>query len=192
MRPLLFLLLLGLAGCVNIGQGTTPSRHYLIPSLADKSLQALQRPATTPSLSLAPVTLAGYLDRPQLVRRRGNRLEMAPFDRWGEPLDEQVRRVIGENLDRLLSGLQWKQRDSDYRLAIDLQRLDAASGQARLQLSWLLEDRSGKLLAQGSFDKREPLTDDSAETLVARYGSLLEMFSRDLARQLAQRHFQPE
>ena len=37
----------------------------------------------------APLDLAGYLDRPQVVIRvDGNRLHLADYDRWGEPLPE--------------------------------------------------------------------------------------------------------
>ncbi|ORJ60622.1 PqiC family protein [Geothermobacter hydrogeniphilus] len=183
MRPLLFLLLLGLAGCVNVGQGTSPSRHYLIPSLADQVPQVPEPDAGAASLTIGPVTLPGYLDRPQLVRRNGDRIEPAPFDRWGGPLGEQLGRVVAENLERLTPRFLLV-GNGNYRLTLNLQRLDAEARRIRLSLHWQLENRKGEQLARGRFDADDTLTDTSAEALVKGYGKLLEKFSRELARQL--------
>lgn len=182
MRRLLLLLLIGLAGCVNIGQGTSPSRHYLIPSLTDRGPQTSEPASTVPSLSIASVTLPGYLDRPQLVRRNGDRIEPAPFDRWAEPLADQVGRVVGENLE-YLDPIRLA-RDGDYRLRLDLQRLDAEGREALLQLRWRLENGKGEEIASDRFNTSEPLADTTAENLVAGYGKLLERFSRELAQRL--------
>jgi len=183
MRRLSLLLLLILAGCVNLGQGTSPSRHYLVPSLADSVAKAPVAADAAPGLSLAPVTLPGYLDRPQLVRREGDRIEPAPFDRWAEPLAGQVERVVRENLEHLEPRFRLV-RDGDYRLRLDLQRLDAEDLQVRLQLRWTLENRKGDSLAGGRFNANETLVDDSAASLVSGYGKLLERFSRDLVQRL--------
>ena len=55
------------------------------------------------ALELAPVRLPKYVDRPQIVTRSGrHQLELAEFDRWGEPLNDIVTRVIAQNLMTLL------------------------------------------------------------------------------------------
>src|SRR3546814_11447622 len=54
-------------------------------------------------IAVAPVTLPAYLDRPDIVTRStDNRLELADFDDWAEPLDDNITRVLAENLGHLL------------------------------------------------------------------------------------------
>lgn len=86
------------AGCVELGGSTAPSRFYALVPLAE----ARERPGQL-GLGLASVRTPAYLDRPQIVTRRGaDRLEVADFDRWAEPLDQAVSRVMALNLARLL------------------------------------------------------------------------------------------
>ena len=58
---------------------------------------------TNIALEVGPVTLPGYLDRPQIVTRKGrDEIEPAEFDLWPEPLKSSVSRTLGENLATLL------------------------------------------------------------------------------------------
>ena len=74
---------LALAGCAD-GQ---PTRFYTLSPLEASPCGA--SPTTMPDLTVGvgPVTLPTYLDRPQLVTRAGgNRMVLADFDSWVEPL----------------------------------------------------------------------------------------------------------
>lgn len=80
---------------------TPPNRYYLLDALA---IAQAEKPADNNiRLGIGTISLPDYLNRPQLVSRGdGARLLMRDGERWAEPLDESVRRVLGENLSRLL------------------------------------------------------------------------------------------
>jgi uncharacterized protein len=49
------------------------------------------------------VTIPGYLDRIQIVTRRGrDEIGLGEFDLWSDPLKDGATRVLGENLAALL------------------------------------------------------------------------------------------
>lgn len=91
-------------------------------------------------VELRRIGLAGYLDRPEIVRNQADyRLDIGSRDRWGEPLGALVARVLAEDLNLRLPGTSVFtssgsiSADPDATLELDLQRFDAdASGQVVL------------------------------------------------------------
>ncbi|MGH0029896.1 MAG: PqiC family protein [Myxococcota bacterium] len=144
----LVLLALAGTGCPTIGGPTPPSRFYVLAPLEPA-------PETTdgPGLGMGPTRLAKYLDRPQMVTRRGaNALELAEFDRWGEPLSEAVPRVVLSNLGALLGSdrLQlhpWRDpRGVDLELQLDVYRFDGPrGGPVELVARWQLRRGAAKV-----------------------------------------------
>jgi uncharacterized protein len=81
---------------------TTPnSRYYLLDPLA---VAPIEKTADSDKrLGIGTISLPDYLNRKQVViRGAGGRLLIRDGERWGEPLEDSVRRVLGENLGRLL------------------------------------------------------------------------------------------
>ena len=125
MRLLRVAAVLVLAGC-----GTSP-----VPDLY--TLTAMPGPAhaTRPiSLELRRIGLAGYLDRPEIVRgTTQNRLRVSDIDRWGESLTRMMERVLTEDLvERLPQASVFAESGAistrpDMVLEIDIQRLDEDS-----------------------------------------------------------------
>lgn len=84
--------------------------------------------------------LAGYLDRPEIVRGGGPyQLRVAGTERWGEPLGDLIGRVTAENLAARLPGTTVFTEagsitaDPDTTVELDVQRFDAdAAGQVSL------------------------------------------------------------
>ena len=84
--------------------------------------------------------LAGYLDRPEIVRGSGPyQLRVAGTERWGESLGDLIGRVTAENLStRLPAATVFTEAgsitaDADATVELDIQRFDAdASGQVLL------------------------------------------------------------
>jgi uncharacterized lipoprotein YmbA len=112
--------LTGLLGCGGlIGCGTSPpTRFYILNDIAPAAAAppatragpAAPAPSSSPTplpVQLGPVAIAPELDRPELVTRSGpNRVRVADFERWAAPLDDQVRRVLSDDLAaRLAPGL---------------------------------------------------------------------------------------
>lgn len=192
IRPcyLIFCLILGvvLAGCVNVGSGTSSSRHYLIPSLADQGFNSSEKQQAGPQVTILPVEPAAYLDRSQLVsRKQTDQLKFSEYDRWAEPPAENLRRVLKENLTLLTTRAQITTAKADYRILVELQRLEGTAEGALLQLSWRLSKKSsGKVIDEGRFRQVADVNDSSSAQLVAGYGKAIEVFSRELATKLDQ------
>jgi uncharacterized lipoprotein YmbA len=84
------------------------------------------------SVELRRVGLAGYLDRPEIVRSAAQyRLELAGNDHWGEPLGGMLDRVFTEDLVERLPGTAVFNESGaistnpDRVVEIDVQRFDA-------------------------------------------------------------------
>ncbi|MGH7439860.1 MAG: PqiC family protein, partial [Polyangiaceae bacterium] len=66
----------------------------------------LSEPAGLRTVKIRRPGLAGYLDRPEIVRGIvDHRIAIADTDRWGEPLDAMVARVLAQDLEQRLPGV---------------------------------------------------------------------------------------
>ena len=91
-------------------------------------------------VELRRIGLAGYLDRPEIVRTSADyRLKLGAGERWGEPLGALVARVLAEDLNTRLPGSSVFtssgsiSAEPDATIELDLQRFDAdATGQVVL------------------------------------------------------------
>ena len=136
----LSLLLLG-AGCAR----TPPARYYVLDAPAG-TLIAGER--TGPLLGLGPLTLPGYLDRPQIVTRNGeHQLQLLSQDRWAEPFAESFERLLRARLAAALPearvvGMPWKAAGAPTRrVALQVERLDrGADGNLVLVARWTVAE----------------------------------------------------
>jgi uncharacterized lipoprotein YmbA len=98
-------------------------------------------PARVRSVELRRIGLAGYLDRPGIVRSSSAyRLDVTQNSRWAAPIGQMLERVIAEDLMTRLPGVTVFAESGgiytqpDRVLKIDIQRLDAdPSGDVVLQ-----------------------------------------------------------
>lgn len=129
-------LVLLLTGC-----GSTPSNNYYVLT----AHEGVSTDGQTPSLGIGPIRIPEYLNRTALVYRRdGNRLQIADYERWAEPLEEGVGRVLGLNLAGLLDTenvrpFPWHPgRAPDFGVSVNLLALDADEGRAVLEAEWMV------------------------------------------------------
>lgn len=121
-----------LGGCAR----SQPTRFYVLtPAHRLGEVPSEQPAGTQPAVGIGPIGFPEYLDRPQITgRASGNRLTLAEFDRWAEPLESGFSRVLADNLSALLSTdrvllFPWKSTELvDYRITIDLVRFDGVPG----------------------------------------------------------------
>ena len=100
-----------------------PTRFFLLA--AEPGEAAPARGVVT----LRPVELAAYLRQPALVVRQGdNEVKFREAARWGEPLEQGVARVLGDNLRRL--GFAPSARGGEADAATLVVRVLAAEGTA--------------------------------------------------------------
>jgi uncharacterized lipoprotein YmbA len=122
MRRRALLALLPLAACAS-----PPAELFTLRAVPGPVVKTRDR-----RLELRRVGLAGYLDRPEIVRTADTyRLRVADAERWGEPLGRMLDRVLAENLvQRLPDVAVYAETGAistqpDGILEVEVQRFDA-------------------------------------------------------------------
>ncbi|MDH5588735.1 MAG: PqiC family protein [Gemmatimonadota bacterium] len=142
MRRFVWVVPAVVAGC--LGAKPDLSAFFLL-----SSPPGLEAGAPVPVvLGLGPVTLPGYLDRPQIVVRVSeHEVSLAESDRWAEPLRENVPRTLRENLARLLPSSSyvaypWHRSEApDYGITVEVGRFEAdVAGAVVLDAAWWIVD----------------------------------------------------
>ena len=179
--------LLAAGGCAS----SPASRFYILSGVGasdDSSHSAARKDGI--AVGIEPVKLPHYLDRPQIVTRASpNRIRLAEFDRWAEPLKHNVSRVMAESLSGLLSAertvvFPWSSSTApDYRLAVEITRFDGElGGEVALNARWTIFGRNaGDALLRRESSYVETATARDYEALVAAKSRALAALSREIA-----------
>jgi len=194
LAPLLAAALLVSAGCAQ----TPPTNFYILSSLPPEAAESLGTGGDKLSLGVGPATLPGYLDRPQVVAlASSNKLELAEFHKWAEPLQENFLRVLAENLSILLTTDRVERLPMrravpiDYQVAVEMVRFDAdLDGTALLVARWKILDRDGRkpLIMRKSSFTEPSLTGTDREAVVAAMSRAVADLSREIAAELRVLH----
>lgn len=159
------------------------------------TLRAVSGPTRTGgphAITLRQVSLARYLERPQIVRSsEAYRLDIQANDWWGEPLAAMVGRVLGEDLTQRLPGTQVFNEagaispDSDARIEVNILRLDAdASGAVVLNAQVAIAGPTGEPTAHAVHLTVRP-ADASLEAQVAATSQAVGQLADAIATQVA-------
>ena len=177
-----------LAGCVTMS--SPDSRLYTLSASNGESTQtAGGNGADLPVLAVGPVDLSDYLRRPQIVSREGeNRINVAEFDRWAAPLNEQVERVLAENLSgRVRNMVVVNYREQrfrpHYRVTMSIERFERQdSGSVQLVGRWTLADaNTGKALLTRRDSFTVPVQGQGYEATVAAQSKALSQLADAIA-----------
>src|SRR5262245_27955865 len=111
------------AGFLGLGACTSsPARFYLLTTQAVSETPLPPEVSHGPVIGVGPITLPKYLDRPQIVTRVDhNQLALSEFERWAEPLQDNITRVLGEYLALLVPTDQALLRPWPPSAALDYQ-----------------------------------------------------------------------
>jgi hypothetical protein len=150
--------------------------------------------ATRPELGLAlgQVEIPRYLDRPELVTRTGpHRLRMWNGVRWGGSLQDDVQRVLADDLSRLLGTTRVAVYPDEARfpvkarVLVELLDLGGAPGQpVVLRSRYTLAGADGRALAVGELDLSQPAASASWDDYVAAQRGALDALARGLAERI--------
>jgi uncharacterized protein len=174
----------GLGACAS-----TPSRFYILNTLSASETIPGTAAAQGPVIGVGPITVPKYLDRPPIITRSGrNQLALGEFDRWAEPLQDNVLRVLAENLAFLIPTDQvllhaWPQSAIlDYQVTVEVLQFDGwLGGESMVLAHWSILDRGElPLLSQRAF-LNVPVGGGDYEALLAAMSELLARLSRDIA-----------
>jgi uncharacterized lipoprotein YmbA len=180
-------LVVAAAGCL---PRTAPSRFYVLaPTVTAASPAPPAGEGRPVAIGLGPVRLPAYVDRPQIVTRRGpDEVDLAEFDRWAEPLADSVPRTVAMNLGALLPDdrialFPWAgSRSVQYQVVIEIVRFDGALGEsAFLDARWRVLGPDRKDVREGHFAGSEPAAGPGYAAVVAAMSRALGALSRDIA-----------
>jgi hypothetical protein len=138
---------------------------------------------------VGPVTVPAAVDRPQIVVSMGpNQVRLDEFNRWASPLQNNIARVVAENLVALLgtprvaTSPQTLSAEADYRVAIEVQSFESALGEAAtFDAVWTVRRAKGGKSQTGRTTVREPTTEPGYDSLAAAHSRAVGRLSRDIA-----------
>ena len=176
-NPLLVVcLLLPFAGAC----GSSPATRYY--TLAPAAEPASARSSI--SVVVGPVTIPAVVDRPQfVVKTAPNQIGLDEFNQWASPLQNNIARVVVEDLVALLGTPRViLNGDAEYRAAIEVQRFESAPGEAAvLDAVWSVRRMKDGKIETGRTTAREAVQERSYNALAAAHSRAVARLSRDIA-----------
>jgi uncharacterized lipoprotein YmbA len=175
----------GILAVIVVGCAATPVSHFY-------TLSATSAPvAKSSELSVAvgPVSIPAVVDRPQIVVSTGpNQVRLEEFNRWAGPLQNNIARVVAENLTALLGTprvtlfSQSTSGEVEYRVLIDVQRFDSVPGQAAmLDAVWSVRRTKDGKVETGRTTVRERVQASDYNALAAGHSRAVARLSQDIA-----------
>jgi hypothetical protein len=169
--------------------------HTLQPMPPPQPVPAMA--AGSPALEVLPVRLPDLLRRPQMVLAQGgDALGLSETHRWGNPLDQDMQRVLVADLGLLRGGAPVVPSPDGVRVAADLRlEVTVQSCVSRpgaglvLQATWMVT-RTGqdRALLFRRTELREPLDPLAGpDALAAAHSRILAALAREIATALAER-----
>lgn len=180
-----------LAGCSSVlGPRPDPSRFYVLHAESSGQVMPATRATRDRSYGVGPVGIPDYLKRPSVITRVSeSQVDPSPIDRWAEPIEKGVPRVLVDDLRVLLGSERiiqypWYASDRpDLQILVDLQRLERSpDGRALVDAHWAIRRTSDNtILRTGDTRTRvEPPTPD-ADGSIAAQSAALGVVARDVA-----------
>jgi len=180
--PVLLCTLVSLAaGCAS----TPPSHFYTLSATAAPSTAA----ASSLVIVVGPVSVPAVVDRPEIVVSSGsNELKLDEFNRWASPLQDNLARVIAENLVAILGTrrvtlfAQIPSTAAQYRVAIEVHGFESAIGTSTtLDAVWTVRRTTDGSAETGRTSVRESVLNNSYDAIAAAHSLAVARLSQDIA-----------
>lgn len=181
--------LLSLTGCA----GRSPSTRFYVLSpmtVSGPDAQNITGVGRDITIGIFPVSLPKYLRKSQIVTRSGsNELQLSEYHRWAGKVEEDIGRVVAENLsillgtDKVLSDTSMEPITFDYTVKMDIIRFDGKlGGDLELIVRWAILDRQGNPVHDiQTTHIREPVNGSTYADMVAAQSRALAAYSHNLA-----------
>lgn len=175
-----------LCGCVS-----KQSNYYVLHSLQSEAPGVrTARAENDLSIGVGPIKIPEYLDRPQMATRSTPySLQFAEFDKWAEPLEKNLTRVLAENLSILLSTdrvvvFPWAGSTHVlYQVTVDVSQMEyTPDGKALLVAGWsVFGNDGGKLLTIKRSRIIVPVQSTGFEAIASAQSRAVGEMSREIA-----------
>jgi len=146
--------------------------------------------SSAPVLGVDHVKLPEYLLRPELVTRSAsNKLTIAEYQQWGEPLEEGFARTLRRDLENELGAGHVVAAPFDPTsrpplvVDIEVRRFERVAGQgAVLEASWTIRDgKHGTTLANREARLQQPISGNDPHATVAALSRTVTALAREVA-----------
>ncbi len=179
-----------LAGCAS----SPSSKFYQLTSTQNRTFVTRDAsPDQDLIVAIGPVRIPDYLDRPQIATRLGrNELKFSEFERWAGSLEDDINRVLVEDISSLLPAdffpvVRWtpfleSQMPASYRVEVLVDRFEGTLGDSVLLVAqWRVFAKDRSLLLRKEARISEQMNGSSYDALVAAMSSALERLSSDIS-----------
>jgi uncharacterized lipoprotein YmbA len=167
------------AGCAS-----PPAKFY--------TLSADAPPASTTStltIVVGPVAVPSVIDRPQIVVTSGaNQVTVDEYSRWASPVQDNIARVVAENLVALLGTPRVTLfqsplgAEAEYRVQIEVRNFESAPGKyAALDAVWTVRRLKDGKIETGRTSVRESTDGEGFEALAAAHSRGVRKMSQEIA-----------
>jgi uncharacterized lipoprotein YmbA len=188
MITALGLSLLIISGCVS---KSAPNRFYTLNAIPKPEVKAnVSEGEQCVAIGIGPVELPAYLDRPQIVvRTSANRFDFTEFDRWAEPLKDNFKRVLMENISTILcvepiAVYPWRRSiNVDYQVTVEVLHLYSDKERtAVLDAYWAVWKEHGKKVLVSKRSRFQQVANSKGyEAMVAAQSKTVEALCREIA-----------
>jgi uncharacterized lipoprotein YmbA len=178
--------------------GSKPSRFYSLTPVKTMTGDFKNDPVTHIAIGIRTLKLPEYLLREQIVTRSaGDEIIVSEFHRWAEPLEENFKRVLIEDLSKDVptnNVFLFPARDSsvtNYQILLDVTQFEQKENSITLSARWgvtkgeaavFLMDKQSSYSEQISVDK-----DENYKSIVAAMSRLMGKLSEDISVEIRNR-----
>ena len=166
------------AGCAS-----PPANFYTLSATATSS-----SPPSKVTVAVGPVSVPATIDRPQIVVSTGaNQVSIDEFNRWASPVQDNLQRVVAENLVVILGTPRVTlyptlATDFDFRVQIEVRNFESAPGKyASLDAVWTVRRMKDGKIETGRTSVREAITESGYDALAAAHSRAVARMSQDIA-----------
>lgn len=193
-RGATFVAIAWLTGCGALDPRPDTARYFLLRPLAEPSANA---PLDDLVLGVGPITLPDFLDRNEMLDAVGPyEMRYSAQNRWIEPLGDQLRRTISDNLNLLLLpdavvAFPWYASDAvglQVEITFDATPPDDAGGW-RGSARWVLRDGGrGTALERDDFAFDLGGREGPPEETASRLSAEMSRLSTEIAEAIRRHH----
>ena len=183
------LIMIGLALFAGCTWSSSPVHFYMLAQPPPATSTAPSAEALRgPTIGIGPVTLPRYLERINIVTRGDTEMEVSEYDRWAEPLNASVPRLLAGDLSTMLSTerivmFPWAVETTiDRQIVVDVLRFEGTmAGDVVLDARWrVLGPARQELVLQHSV-VREAAGANGYPAVVAAMRRAVGVLSREIA-----------
>ena len=169
---------------------STPTNFYTLEAQSRPPVATSTSSAKKALIGIGPLTLPALLDRKGIVTRaENNSVQIAEFDLWAAPLQNNVIAVLSKNVatlqpNAIVRAYPWAVYGNvDYRVIIDISRFDTQLGKSvTLEASWaIMEEKNHMIVGNGQTKLQQPLYDASYNSVAQALSKLLSEFSQQIS-----------